>query len=246
MNRSIVLAELRINRTYTIVWCLVLAFTTGANIAGSASMLRAAPAYDILLAVAQGASNTVMAGAIFSMILGGLVISREEDEKTIEFLLSHPVTRLEIALSKALAFAILNVVLLTVLLVTCWVFVELFKSSAGYDAAVLVGIWVSQVVLIFFYGAAGMLFSAFVTKGGAVVGACIGIPMVTMILALLGSVDNTLLRLLSYLSPVRYLDIAAVMARRGPQPGFVAIFVGIAAAFLAISFARYTRKEFAV
>jgi ABC-2 type transport system permease protein len=246
MNRSIFWSELRQNRTYTIIWIIVSVVSTGGNVGGGAAAEGAGPGYDILVVFAQGVVNLVMLGAIFAMILGGLVMSREEDEKTIEFLLSHPVTRLEIAMSKLAAFVVLVALFNVVLLIADVVLLEIFKSPSGYDFSAFFGIWLSEVVLTFFFGAAGMLFSAFVTKGGAVVGACIGIPIIAMVLSALGNTGNTLLGLLSYVSPFRYLDVAAIMSRGSAQPGYVMAFLTITAALLAASFSLYQRREFAV
>jgi ABC-2 type transport system permease protein len=186
-----------------------------------------------------------MMSAIFSMILGGLVISHEEDEKTIEFLISHPVTRFEIALSKFAAFTFLVVIFNLVLLIADFIVLEVFKTSAGYNRAAFLGIWTSELILIFFFGAAGMLYSSFVTKGGAVVGTCIAIPLITGILGMLGEVESTVLKLLSYLSPYRYFDVPEVLTKGGAQPGFIIVFLIIAAAFITTTFALYKRKEFA-
>lgn len=245
MNWSIFRSELKAYQTYTIIWCVALVISTGANIAGNASSLPENLSFNIVEIFAQSLINMVMMAAIFSMILGGLVISREEDEKTIEFLLSHPVTRLEIALSKFAAFTLLILLFNAVLLVADFVFFEIFKSSAGYDMGTFLGLWASELVLIFFFGAAGMLYSAFITKGGAVVGSCIGIPLITGILAMLGDVGNTFLRLLSYLSPYRYLDVAKVLSKGGAQPEFIIVFPAIAVVFIAATFVLYKRKEFA-
>ena len=246
MNRAVFTAELRMNRTYTIIWCVVLVFSTGANIAGSASMESDGAAYDVLLALAQSAPNMAMMGCIFSMILGGLVVSREEDGRTIEFLMSHPVHRIEIALSKLGAFLLLVVILNAVMLVADIVFLEVFKSEAGYDRGAALGVWLSEFTLIFFFGAAGIFYSAFVTKGGAVVGTCIAVPIVATVLAALGNVDNTILRILSYLSPFRYFHIQGVLSRGGAEPAFVVSFVAIGSVLIAVFFSLYRRREFAV
>jgi ABC-2 type transport system permease protein len=225
---------------------VALIFSTGANIAGSASMESDSADYDIVTAFAQSALNMTMMGCIFSMILGGLVVSREEDGKTIEFLLSHPVHRTEIALSKLSAFLLLVVILNAVLLIADIVFLEVFKSEAGYDLGAALGIWLSEFTLIFFLGAAGIFCSAFVTKGGAVVGTCIAVPIAATVLAALGSVDNTILRLLSYLSPFRYFRPQTILTRGGAEPVFVIVFVALGSILIAVFFSLYRRREFAV
>jgi len=246
MNRSILRFELRQNRTYTIIWCAGVVLSTGANVAGSVNSPGVASSYNVLSLFATSVVNMVMMGSIFSMILGGLIVSREQDEKTIEFLLSHPVTRLQIAVSKIVALVILIVLFCVILLAADFLFLEIFKSPAGYDRSALIGIWISELILIVTFGMAGLFFSSFVTKGGGVVGGGIGIPIVMVLLATLGSVDNTIMRLISYVSPFKYLDVGAIMRRSAPQPGFIIAFLLIAAALLTVFLFLYRKREFAV
>ena len=246
MNGTIVVNEMRSSRTYSIIWLIILVFSVAANFMGAASAGTDGGDFDVIVPFVQGIGNVVMMGAIFAMILGALIISREEDEKTIEFLLSHPVTRLEIALSKLSGFTAVIVLFNVVLLAVDIVLLEAFKTAAGYDLGAVFGVWLSALVLIYFFGAAGILLSSFVTKGGAVVGFSIGVPLIMSILNALGGVDNRLFRTLSYLSPFKYFDVEAIIGRGGARPGFIAAFIVLSAVLIAFSFGRYRRREFAV
>jgi ABC-2 type transport system permease protein len=237
---------LKSNRVYTIIWTAALVFSTAANVAGNAASLAENPGRSILDVFVQSAVNMTMMSGIFSMILGGMVISREEDEKTIEFLLGHPLNRLEIALSKFAAFAVLVGIFNLVLLAADFALLEIFKTSAGYDRGAFLGVWASELLLIYFFGAAGLFYSSFVIKGGGVVGTGIGVPVITGILAALGNVDSQLLRLLSYLSPYRYLNTTAIIARGGAQPVFVIVFLAISVSLVVATFGLYSRRQFAV
>jgi len=246
LNRPIIANELRGWRTYALIWCAAVVVSTVADTMGNVVSQGEASELSILTVFAQGLRNTVQLGAIFSMILGGLIISKEEDEKRIEFLLSHPVMRLEIGLAKLAALSLLVLFLNIVLLVTGIVVLEVLKSGAGYDVGAFLALWLSFVVLVCFFAAAGMLFSAFVTKGGVVVGFSIGISLILGVLNALKNVENELFRLVSYVSPYRYFDIHLILDTGRPDTAFLAGFIGISVVFIGASLILYRRREFAV
>jgi len=97
-----------------------------------------------------------------------------------------------------------------------------------------------------FFAAAGMLFSAFVTKGGAVVGFSIGIPLILGVLNALRNVENELFRLVSYVSPYRYFDIQLILETGKPNAAFLTGFIGISVVLIGASLILYRRREFAV
>lgn len=241
MNWALFRYEVRGMLAYTLIWTLVLVFSTVANVAGSVSGENA----DMVVVFAQSFLNMLMMNGIFAMILGGLVISHEESEKTIEFLLGQPVTRFEIAISKIAAFVLLVAILNAVLLVADLIMFRVLGSGSAYGADVLVAMWLSGLALVFLLGAAGLLISMGLPKPGAVVGIGIGVPIVTAVLAALGNVDSLLLRALSYASPYRYIDTSAIMLREGAQAMPVIIFVALAVGLIIATITIYRRKEFA-
>jgi ABC-2 type transport system permease protein len=245
VNGAIFTRELKSMRVYTLIWVVVLVFSTGANLGGSAGSLSGSAGMDILDAFAQSFLNMMMMAGIFAMILGGLVVSREEDEKTIEFLLGHPVTRIEIALTKFGAFATLVLIFNVVLLAADLVFMEIFKTPAGYDRGALIGLWASGMVLTYLFGAAGMIISVFQTKGGAVVGIGIGVPIVATVLAALGNTGTAMLSVLARLSPYRYLSIPGILQRGGAEPLFILVFAALAVVLVGGTLILYGRREFA-
>lgn len=75
-------------------------------------------------------SNILLLGSIFSIILASSIVAREENEKTIEFLLTRPVTRSEIFLTKAVVW--LSIILVLNLITTAigLTMLEIFKNDA--------------------------------------------------------------------------------------------------------------------
>ena len=245
MNAIVLSREIRDNRSYTLAWTIIMTVMLIANTLGVVLPARAAGEdYDVPAALATGIANMLYCGPIFAMILGGIIISREEDEKTIEFLLAHPITRTEIAASKLLAFTVQAVFLSAVLAAAGLILIAALGGWTASGAAAYLSLSLSYFVMTFGFGAAGTFLSMFVVKGGAVVGLSIGIPMILAILAFLQNTDNELLRLIASLSPFKYLDVASIMSTARVDVPFVSVAAAVSAALLAGSIALYKRKEF--
>lgn len=247
MNATVFSRELRNFRTYALIWTgALLASVVGGTLGSVLTARGAGEASDVVAALVLAYTNMQYTGPIFAMILGALIISQEEDEKTIEFLLAHPLTRGEIAASKLLAYTALVVFLNIVLAAAGLVLIAVLGPWSGRAVASFLGVWLSYFLLTYAFGAAGVLLSMFVVKGGALVGYSIGIPMILALLAFLESVGSDLLRTLSRLSPFRYLDYAGILEKGSIDVPFVCVAAAVSAGLLTVSVAIYRKREFAV
>ena len=79
--------------------------------------------------VAYGSIYTILVGAIFAALLGSKLISAEENEKTSEFLLTRPVTRNKIVLSKIMVLLTQIFILNIVILIFSFISMEMFKPE---------------------------------------------------------------------------------------------------------------------
>jgi ABC-2 type transport system permease protein len=247
MNPIVLSREIRSNVKYTLIWTSAMTLTLILNTLSVVLPARSAGnAYDVPTALAGAIYNLLYAGPIFAMILGSLAISREEDEKTIEFLLAHPITRSEIAVSKLLAYTVAVVFLNAVLMATGLILIAALGGTSGRGVASFLSVCLSDFMMIYGFGAAGMFLSMFIVKGGAVVGYSIGIPLLLGLLVYLQTTGNEILQALSYLSPFRYLNVAGIMATGRVDAPFVCVTAAISMGLLAASVALYRKKEFAV
>jgi ABC-2 type transport system permease protein len=247
MNASVFSREIGNFRTYTLIWTgALLASFVGSTLGSVLSARGTGAVYDIAATLVLGYTNMQYTGPIFAMILGALIISQEEDEKTIEFLLSHPLTRGEIAVSKLLAYSVLVLFLNVVLVIAGLVLIAAIGPWSGHAVGTFLSVWLSYFLLTYAFGAAGVFLSMFVVKGGALVGYSIGIPMILALLAFLETVGSELLRALSRLSPYRYLNYARILETASVDVPFVCVTAAISAAFLALSMVLYRKREFAV
>jgi len=246
MNPIVLSREIRSDMKYTLIWTVIMTFALIANTLGAVLPARGAgAAYNVPAALASALSNLFYSGPIFAMILGSLVISREEDEKTIEFLLAHPITRTEIAVSKLLAYTTAVVFLNVIITSTGLVLLAILGGSIRGIASFL-SLCLSSFILMYGFGAAGMFLSMFIVKGGAVVGYSIGIPMLLFILSLLQTTGSQILQTLSYLSPFRYMNVVGVMSTGSIDVPFVCVAAALSIVFIAAAVALYRKKEFAV
>jgi hypothetical protein len=96
------------------------------------------------------------------------------------------------------------------------------------------------------FGAAGALLSMYIVKGGAAVGYSIGIPLVLGLRVYLEDAGSDLLRLLSYVSPFRYMNMERIASTGSIDVPFACVTAAISIGLMAASVAVYRKKEFAV
>jgi len=75
----------------------------------------------------------MLLGSIFSIMLAAKTLSREEREKTAEFLLTKPITRTEVVGSKLAAYFSYLVLLNIVMVVVGYISLESFKGESEYS-----------------------------------------------------------------------------------------------------------------
>ncbi len=79
--------------------------------------------------VTYGAIYNTLLGAIYSILLASNILSKEENNKTAEFLLTKPVTRMEIYWGKLLTYFTFLVILNIILFFVGMIDFELFKTE---------------------------------------------------------------------------------------------------------------------
>jgi len=81
---------------------------------------------------ARNAIYILLLGIFFSILLAGKILALEENEKTAEFLLTKPVTRLEVVRSKLAAFITYLLLLNIIILAIGFTGLEIFKGDSDY------------------------------------------------------------------------------------------------------------------
>ena len=179
-----------------------------------------------------------LGGAFFASLIAVSALAKEEKERTAEFLLSHPVSRVSVISSK-LAALVLQIVLMNALV---------FALSAACIAAIgEEQAWKEICLLHLAYfllqlELAGICFgiSAFLRRGSLGIG--LGIAAIMYFLNIIANISEKA-EFLKYITPFGYAEGADIVSNAsldGKQVlvGMAFAFVGVAAAYF-----WYSRKD---
>lgn len=179
-----------------------------------------------------------LGGAFFAALCAAGMLSKEEKDKTAEFLLTHPVSRVRIVTEKLLAvlaqITVLNVVI--------------YGLSVASIAAVGEAVpWkeISLMHLAYYLlqlEMAGICFgiSAFLRKGSLGVG--LGIATMLYFLNLVANIADVA-SFLKYITPYGYCEGADIVASGSLNATYVLIGAVIGLCGVALAYLKYTRKD---
>lgn len=183
-------------------------------------------------------------GTVHSSLLGASIISKEERDRTSEFLFSKPVTRSSVLSSKLLA-GLFNVVVLNVVTtVSSLYFVGYFGKGESVTkdiSLMMAGLFFLQ--LIFF--AIGAAVAGYVRKPKSAPSISTSIMFMAFLLSYLVNLNDKL-DALKYLSPFKYFDAAVLMSEGRLDPLFVGLSVLIVAAAVWGAYHFYNGRDLTV
>lgn len=179
-----------------------------------------------------------LGGAFYAALCAAGILSKEEKDKTAEFLLTHPVSRKRIITEKLVA-VLLQITAMNIII---------YAVAVGSIAAVGEEIPLKEISLLHlaYYllqiELAGICFgiSAFLRKGSA--GAGLGIAAMMYFLNLIANIADVA-ELLKYITPFGYCDGADIVTNGRLDGGMVAIGAGIGIGGIMIAYLKYTRKD---
>lgn len=179
-----------------------------------------------------------LGGAFFAALCAVGILSKEEKDKTAEFLLTHPVSRKRIITEKLIA----------VLLQITTMNLIIYALAVGAIAAVGEEIpWkeISLMHLAYYLlqvELAGICFgiSAFLRKGSAGVG--LGIAAMMYFLNLIANIADVA-EFLKYITPFGYCEGADIVANGRLDGAMVAIGVVMGIGGIVIAYLKYAKKD---
>lgn len=179
-----------------------------------------------------------LGGAFFAALCAVGILSKEEKDKTAEFLLTHPVSRKRIITEKLIA-VLLQIKAMNLII---------YALAVGAIAAVGEEIpWkeISLMHLAYYLlqvELAGICFgiSAFLRKGSAGVG--LGIAAMMYFLNLIANIADVA-EFLKYITPFGYCEGADIVANGRLDGAMVAIGVVMGIGGIVIAYLKYTKKD---
>lgn len=266
MNRNLFLMEMKRNSTSLMVWTILITVlvvltmsvfrTFIENQSKILGMINLVPKgalqfkgisnlNDLLSVLGFYAVNNIIymmvLGSIFAIVLSSNILLKEEYNKTAEYLLTRPLTRNEIFMSK-LTVVLLNIFLLN--LVTSgagFLAIELVKKGPFSIKAFLIMSGYTLLLNLLF-GAIGLFMSTLVKKPKPITALSIGIVLFFYFIYTISKITESASNL-GYISPFRYVDVNVLDPAYKLGSWNLIYFIGISLILTLISFRLYNRKD---
>lgn len=183
----------------------------------------------------------IVTAAIHAVLLGTDLLSKEERDKTADFVFSKPVSRASVVTQKLLAGIVNIIVVNLVTLTSSLYFIAYFsKSTAGTNDVLLMDAALFIAQLLFFFVGAGVAAASKKPKSAS--GVATAILLVSFILYfvinLSGHVD-----FLSYLTPFKYFDAHNLLHDHGFNPVYITLSALITVSAAATTYIAYRRRD---
>lgn len=181
---------------------------------------------------------------IHASMLGANIISKEERDKTTEFLMVKPVSRTRVVTAKLLA-ALANVVILNIVtLVLSIAIVSKYSNGeaiTGDIQILMAGMFILQ--LLFLSIGAGIASISKNPKASA--SAATTVLLVAFLLSMIVDM-NSRLEGLKYITPFKYFEAQNVMYGGGLDPVFVILSFAIITILVCVTYVFYKKRDLRV
>jgi len=178
---------------------------------------------------------------VHAVLLGTDIISKEERDKTSEFLFVKPISRRKIITAKLLA-GLLNIVALNLItLLSSLYFVNYFgkATSLNQDVEILMGGLLFLQLLFFFSGTAIAGASKKPKRSASI---ATSVLLFTFILSFLTNINQSLTDL-KYLTPFKYFDAKTLMAAGRLDPIYLAGSLVLIVILATVTYVTYTDRD---
>jgi ABC-2 type transport system permease protein len=266
MNRNLFLKELRRNLFSLIIWTVVITILVSvtmllyrtflenqSQIAGMVSILpKGALQFkgisnfnDLFSVLGFYAANNVIymmvLGSIFAIVLSSNILLKEEYNKTAEYLLTRPLTRSEIFISK---LAVLSLYIFLLSLITAlagFICMELVKKASFSIKSFLI-LSLYTLLLNVLFGAIGLFFSTLVKRAKPITTFCIGLVLIMYFVFTISKITESA-AMIGYLSPFKFVNMDVINPAYNLGFWNLVYFIGVSLLLTGISYKLYNRKD---
>ena len=181
----------------------------------------------------------IMALYVYALVLGTSIISKEENEKTIEYLYANPISRKEIMTSKLLAsFTTLALLMLSIFIFS-YVLGIIFASS--FVIIGLIKMMVFAFIVLIAYLSIGILLSVILKRMSQGPMIALGVFFGTYILGIISGIVEKL-DFLKYVSPYNYAIPMSILRGDVDIIGMI-ISIFIIVICITLSYIVYNKKD---
>ena len=175
----------------------------------------------------------------YAGILGSNILLKEENDKTIEYLNSLPISRKNIVISKVIS-GLIYIILITILLAIFNYIALLISGDFNHKQYILLSITpiFSSVVIYFLC----LFISTFTHKTKKTIGLSLGLVLISYMFQILSTLSENV-EFLKYFSVFTLSDIRNVILNNSINPIMVLSSIILSIIFLILTLIRYQRKE---
>ena len=266
MNMNLFLKEMRRNAFSLVLWMIVIALLISVTMAvyptflenqskiigmmslvpkGALEFKGISNFNDLLSVLGYYTANNVIymmvLGSIFAIVLSSNILLKEEYDKTAEYLLTRPLTRNEVFVSKLAVLSLSIFLLNLVTSLTGLICMELVKGGPfSIEAFLILSLY--TLLLNILFGAIGLFLSTLVKRPKPITTFSIGLVLVFYFVHTLSKITEGAENI-GYLSPFKYVRMDAVNPSYNLDPWHLLFFVGITLLLVGLSHRLYARKD---
>jgi ABC-2 type transport system permease protein len=266
MNRNLFLKEMKMNSVSLLIWMIVITILISvtmsvyptfvenqSKILGMMSLVpKGALQFkgisnftDLLSVLGFYTANNViymmLLGSIFAIVLGSNILLKEEYNKTAEYLLTRPITRGEIFISK---FTLVMLYIFLLNLVTSFaglICIELVqKGTFNIRAFMIISLYTFLLNILF--GTIGIFTSTLLKRSKPITTFSIGLVLIFYFIYTLSKITESA-SLIGYMSPFKYVNLDAINPAYKLDLWRVLLFSGISLFLAGLSYRLYSRKD---
>lgn len=183
----------------------------------------------------------LLMATIHAAMLGANILSKEERDKTSEFLFVKPVSRNNIVTAKLLA-AFVNIVIFNVVtLVSSIIIVGQYSKGeavAGDVAMTMLGMFIVQILFM----GIGTAIAAVKKKPNSAASLATGILLLTFVLSMAIDLNDKLANL-KYITPFKYFEAKNVMYGGGLDVGFVLLSAAMIVVLFWVTYIFFRKRD---
>ncbi|SFE22054.1 ABC-2 type transport system permease protein [Paenibacillus catalpae] len=185
-----------------------------------------------------------LVGSIYAAILAGNIVAKESAEKTIEFLLSKPVTRFQVIGQKLLA-VIVNLIILNTIIVLAALAGFQFAETSDVSPGTFLLLTLATFFLHLTFASIAFLLSSALRRTRNITSTSLGIVLFSYFLNVISAMSEDL-ALIKHFSFFHYIDAADIITTNGIDSKYIIVMVSIVIICLATAFSYFKKRDITV
>lgn len=263
---NVFIMEMKANTKALIIWCIAMLFMVGSGMSKYEALSSSGQINEIMNKLPKSIQAIfgigtfdlskvsgyyamlflylVLMTTIHAAMLGANIISKEERDKTTEFLMVKPISRNKIITAKLLA-AFLNILILNIVtLISSIAMVGYFNKGEAVNGDIeilMVGMFILQLMFMLI----GTALAAVIKKPKTASSVATAMILATYLLST--AIDlNTKLESLKYFTLFKYFEAKNLISSGAFEPVFVILSAAIIIILLSITYVFYEKRDLSI